>query len=384
MLAAIATGAVAFAAWIYLAAARGRFWNVRDAPVPSGSPDATVAVVIPARNEAAHIGAAIRSLSGQHYAGPVSIFVVDDNSSDGTSEAARAASSKALVVTGEPLPAGWTGKMWAVHQGVDRAFSSKPDYLLLTDADVVHGPDTIRGLVARAEQESLDLVSHMVLLRARSLPERLLIPAFIFFFLKLYPPAWIADPKRRTAGAAGGCILIRRGALERVGGIAAIRGKLIDDCALARRVKDTGGRIWMGLTRSAHSTREYASFGEIWRMISRTAFTQLNHSPVLLAGTVAGMLLIYAGPVAVLLSPTRTAAALGTAAWVLMSGLYAPMLRFYRLPVSYAPLLPTIALFYTAAAVDSAVGHYSGRGGLWKDRTIAPSARRREAGRDTA
>jgi len=384
VLAALATGAVAFAAWIYLAAARGRFWNVSDAPVPSGSPDATVAVVIPARNEAAHIGAAMRSLSGQHYTGPVSIFVVDDNSSDGTSEAARAASSNVIVVTGEPLPAGWTGKMWALHQGVDRAFSSKPDYLLLSDADVVHGPDTIRGLVARAEQESLDLVSYMVLLRAQTLPERLLIPAFAFFFLKLYPPAWIADPRRRAAGAAGGCILIRRSALERAGGILAIRGELIDDCALARRVKDSGGRIWMGLTRSAHSTREYTSFGEIWRMVSRTAFTQLSYSPVLLAGTVAGMLVIYAAPVAVLLSRTRTAAALGAAAWILMSALYAPMLRFYSLPFAYAPLLPAVALFYTAATIDSAVGYYSGRGGLWKGRTIAPSARRREAGRDTA
>jgi hopene-associated glycosyltransferase HpnB len=369
VLAAIATGTIASAAWIYLAAARGRFWNVRETASPQGSPHASVAVVIPARNEAAHIGAAVRSLDGQHYAGSVDVLVVDDNSDDKTAETARAASSKATVLAGQPLPAGWTGKMWAVHQGVERASSKRPDYLLLTDADIVHGPDTIRGLVARAEEGSLDLVSYMVLLRARTLPERLLMPAFVFFFLKLYPPAWIADPKRQTAGAAGGCILIRRTALGRAGGIAAIRGDLIDDCALARRVKQTGGRIWMGLTRSAHSTREYASFGEIWRMISRTAFTQLNHSPVVLAGTVAGMLLIYVAPVAVLFSGNRAAAALGAAAWVSMSALYVPMLRFYHLSAAYAPLLPAIALFYTAATIDSALSHYLGLGGLWRGRS---------------
>jgi hopene-associated glycosyltransferase HpnB len=384
MLAAIATGAVAFAAWIYLAAARGRFWSARDTPAPEGLPRASVAVVIPARDEAPHIAAALGSIYRQNYGGPVSVFVVDDNSEDGTAQAARAASTEAIVLNGAPLPAGWTGKMWAVHQGVEIAGRSGPDFFLLTDADVVHGPGTLRNLVARAEHDSLDLVSYMVLLQTESLAERLLIPAFVFFFLKLYPPAWIADPKRRTAGAAGGCILIRRTALERAGGIAAIRGEIIDDCALARRVKDSGGRIWMGITRDSHSTREYASFGEIWRMISRTAYTQLDYSLLVLAGTVAGMLVIYAAPVAVLLSGNRTAAWLGGGAWALMSALYAPMLRFYSLPILYAPLLPAIAVFYTAATLDSAVRHYLGRGGLWKGRTIAPSVRRRAAGRDTA
>jgi hopene-associated glycosyltransferase HpnB len=375
VLAAIATGAVAFGAWVYLAAARGRFWNIRETASPQGSPDASVAVVIPARNEAAHIGAAVRSLERQQYAGSVSIFVVDDNSEDGTAEVACAVSSKTTVLAGQPLPAGWTGKMWAVHQGVERANPKQPDYLLLTDADIIHGPDTIRGLVARSEEGSLDLVSYMVLLRVRTLPERLLIPAFVFFFLKLYPPAWITDPKRQTAGAAGGCILIRRTALERAGGIAAIRSELIDDCALARRVKETGGGIWMGLTPSAHSTREYPSFGEIRRMIARTAYTQLNYSPILLAGTVAGMLLIYVAPVALLFTRNRAASAVGAAAWALMSALYVPVLRFYHLPAAYAPLLPAIALFYTAATIDSAVRHYSGLGGLWRGRvTVRPTS----------
>ena len=368
MLAAVATGAVAFAAWIYLAAARGRFWRVHEEASPAGSPTARVAVVIPARNEAEHIGAAVRSLENQNYAGPLSIFVVDDTSDDGTAEIAGSASACVTVIDGAPPPAGWTGKMWAVHQGIEAARDRNAGYLLLTDADIVHGPDMVRGLVARGEQFSLDLVSYMVLLRTQTLPERLLIPAFVFFFLKLYPPAWIASAKRRTAGAAGGCILIRRTALERIGGIAAIRGELIDDCALARRVKDSGGRIWMGLTCSARSERAYATFGEIWRMISRTAFTQLNHSGVVLAGTVAGMAIVYVAPVALLFSGNRIAAGLGAAAWALMTALYAPMLRFYRLPRWYAPSLPFVAVFYAAATMDSAIRHYLGQGGLWKGR----------------
>ena len=317
-------------------------------------------MIIPARNEAGHIGGAVRSIEQQDYSGRLSVLVVDDNSDDSTAEAVRGASSGVVLVTGGPVPPGWTGKMWAVHQGILHASAGNPDFFLLTDADIVHGADTVRGLLARAEEKSLDLVSYMVLLRTRTMAERLMMPAFVFFFLKLYPPDWIADPHRQTAGAAGGCI-------------AAIRGELIDDCALARRVKDSGGRIWMGLTRSSHSTREYADFGDLWRMIARTAFTQLNCSPLLLAGTVAGMLTIYVSPVVLAFSRNRAAAALAASAWALMSALYAPMLRFYSLPVAYAPLLPAVALFYTAATVDSAVRHYLGRGGMWKGRVHSPA-----------
>lgn len=368
MFAAAATGAVAFAAWIYLAAARGQFWRVREEPPPAGSPVKPVAVVIPARNEAAFIGDAVRSLAAQNYAGPLSIFVVDDDSTDGTGDIARA-TCETTVIRAEPLPPGWTGKMWAVAQGVEQARAANPEYILLTDADVVHGRDSVRSLVARAEADGLDMASYMVLLRTKSAPERLMIPAFVFFFLKLYPPAWIAGPKSATAGAAGGCILIRRAALDRIGGIASIRGELIDDCALAARVKHSGGRIWMGLTRSTQSVRDYTTLGEIRRMIARTAFTQLKYSAPLLVGTVLGMGLIYIAPVALLFSGDRFATALAAATWFLMSALYTPTLRFYRLPVIRAPALPLVALFYTAATIDSAVQHYTGQGGTWKGRT---------------
>lgn len=330
----------------------------------------SVAVVIPARNEAASIGDAVRSLAAQNYAGPLGIIVVDDGSSDDTGDIARAVAGT-KVLRGERLPPEWTGKMWAVAQGVEEARETEPEYILLTDADVVHGPDSVRSLVARAGAEGLDIASHMVLLQARCLPERLLIPAFVFFFLKLYPPAWIADPKRAAAGAAGGCLLIRLAALDRIGGVAAIGGDLIDDCALAARVKHSGGRIWMGLTRSTESVRGYTTFGEIRRMIARTAFTQLNYSLPLLAGTVLGMGLIYISPVALLFSGDRLAMGLAAAAWFLMSALYAPMLRFYRLSAIYAPALPLVALFYTAATIESAIRHYTGSGGMWKGRARA-------------
>ena len=379
MLAAAATGAVALAAWIYLAAARGGFWRVRESAAVRSARRKSVAVIIPARNEAEHVAAAVRSLLRQDYAGDIKVCVVDDHSDDATSAMARDAG--ATVVAADPLPEGWTGKMWAVSQGVRQACATAPpDYLMLTDADIIHAPDAVASLVARAETDWLDLVSYMVLLRASSPAEKLLIPAFVFFFLKLYPPAWIADPRAKTAGAAGGCILVRREALERIGGIESIRGELIDDCALAARVKGSGGRIWMGLTRSTVSMREYARADEIWRMIARTAFTQLRCSGLVLAGTVACMILIYVAPVGLLFSGDTLAAVLGGSAWALMSLLYLPMLRLYRLPRWYAPMLPAVALFYTGATLDSALRHWTGRGGMWKGRVQAPVSKQTGAG----
>ncbi len=252
------------------------------------------------------------------------VIVVDDHSSDATAEVAR--QNGAMVLAGAPLPAGWTGKMWAVAQGVETASRREPDYLLLTDADIVHGPGTIAPLAALAADGGFDLVSLMVLLRAESFAERALVPAFVFFFLMLYPPGWIGNAKYRTAGAAGGCMLIRREMLERIGGIESIRGELIDDCALARAVKRNGGKVWLGLTRETRSIREYRGCGEIWRMISRTAFTQLRYSPLRLCGAVMGLAITYvAPPVFVFLGPR----AAGACAWIMMSVAYAPMLRFY-------------------------------------------------------
>ena len=285
-------GGLAVSVWLYLLFARGGFWREFRRPAPAPEPSAAgaprVAVVIPARNEASGIGRAIESLAGQE---PLHIVVVDDASEDGTADRARQAAPPGVltVLAGEPLPAGWTGKLWAVEQGVRHAARFEPEYLLLTDADIVHAPGALAALAGRAQSGGYDLVSYMATLDCRTLAERALVPAFVYFFLALYPPAWIRDPRRQTAGAAGGCILIRREALRRIGGIASIRGELIDDCALARAVKQSGGRVWLGLSAGTRSIREYATFGEIESMIARTAFTQLRHSPLLLAGDAGGV-----------------------------------------------------------------------------------------------
>jgi hopene-associated glycosyltransferase HpnB len=338
---------------------------VAQSQAVAGAPG--VAVVIPARNEAAGIPQALESLAGQ---APAHIVVVDDASDDGTADAARRAAPPGLVtvIAGEPLPAGWTGKLWAVDQGVRHAARFPAEYLLLTDADIVHGSGTLAALVGRAQSGGYDMVSYMATLHCGTLAERALVPAFVYFFLALYPPAWIRDPRRRTAGAAGGCILIRRDALERIGGIASIRGELIDDCALARAVKQSGGRVWLGLSAGTRSIRRYSTFAEIERMIARTAFTQLRHSSLLLAATVAALAVTYLLPPALAIAAPPRAAALGAAAWLLMSATYFPALRFYRRSILWAPLLPAVALFYAWATVHSAIDSWRGAGGMWKGR----------------
>jgi hopene-associated glycosyltransferase HpnB len=369
LLADIAAALVALI-WLYLLLGCRFFWWVREARLGAGpAAPRRVAVVIPARNEAACVGKAVASLAAQDYGGPFEIFVVDDHSTDGTAQAAGGA----RVIAAGPLPAGWTGKLWAVAEGVRAAEAFRPDYFLFTDADVVHAPGNLAGLVALAEERGYNLASLMVELRCETLAERALIPAFVFFFLKLYPPRWIASAKRRTAGAAGGCMLVRREAVERTGGIAAIRGELIDDCALARAVKRSGGRIWLGVTSQARSIREYASFAEVGRMIARTAFTQLGYSPLLLAGTVAGMLAIYVLPPVLALGFRKWPAAL---AWLAMMAAYAPVLRLYRRSLAWALAMPLVALFYTAATVASAVLYWMGRGGAWKGRAQAAPQQR--------
>jgi len=374
MLCALAAAA-GVAAWLYLLLARGRFWfmPLSPPPAPAGPLDARVVAVIPARNEAPVVGSAIASLAAQQYPGEFTIVLVDDHSSDETAAAARAAAppERLSVVTADPLPPGWTGKLWAVSEGIRRCGPLRPDYFLLTDADIVHAPDNLAGLVARAETEGYDLVSYMVQLECRTPAERLLIPAFVFFFFLLYPPAWIRDRRRATAGAAGGCMLIRRQTLERVGSIAAIRDALIDDCSLAAAVKHAGGSVWLGLSTATRSIRPYATFGDVGRMISRSAFTQLRYSVWLLAATVAGLALTYLAPPVLALACAWPARALGIAAWLLMSMAYVPVLRIYRRRWFEAPLLPLAALFYVAATVHSAVAWWRGKGGQWKGRTQA-------------
>lgn len=371
----IVLGGLSLAIWLYLFLARGFFWRIREKkppPLDDAGRARRVAVIIPARNEAGVIGQAISSLLEQDYPGPFRIFLCDDHCSDDTAgAAARSATPDRLtVVRVSDLPRGWTGKLWAISEGLKAAAAFGADYYLLTDADIVHARDNLAGLIARAEAGSLDLVSYMVKLRCHTAAERALIPAFVFFFFMLYPPAWIARRDRKTAGAAGGCVLIRPAALARIGGIAAIRGELIDDCALAAKVK-TGGGIWLGATSSTHSVRPYTTFGEIGGMISRTAFTQLRYSPTLLAGTVIGLAVTYLVPPLLLVSLNSIAAALGIASWLLMSLAFLPTVRFYSLSPLWAPLLPAIALFYTGATIHSAVRYWSGRGGMWKGRVQA-------------
>ena len=355
------TAVASLGAWVYLFTSRGSFWQIQ-APkkvVRSGAAK-SVLVIIPARNEESGIAEAVTSLR------PFHVIVVDDHSSDRT--AAVAAEAGADVIQAGPLPPGWSGKLWAISEGLKHSRALAPDYFLFTDADIVHAPDNIAQLVNRAETGGLDLVSSMVKLPCRSFAETLLIPAFVFFFFMLYPPQWIARRDRKTAAAAGGCILIRPSALDRIGGIESIRGEIIDDCALARAVKRTGGAIWLGVTQETQSIRGYATFAEIRVMISRTAFAQLRHSALLLVLTIVGMAIIYLAPPLLLFTGKLLMVYMGFAAWSLMTVSYASALRFYGRSVAWAPLLPLIALFYMSATIDSAIAYWTGRGGMWKDR----------------
>ena len=374
---AVISGVVSSAIWVYLLTAHGRFWQagpILTPSVPMRAPD--VCVVVPARDEAAGIAAVLSSLLAQDYPGELRIILVDDESSDGTGSIARGlADPRLTVISGGPRPTGWSGKLWAVAQGIAAsgeatsgdAANGDAAFLLLTDADIVHDPRHIGTLVAQAERGDLDMVSEMVELACESPAERALVPAFVFFFQMLYPFARVNDPLSATAAAAGGTILIRRRALDRIGGIAAVRGALIDDVALARAVK-TGGKIWLGHAALARSVRPYPDVADIWRMIARTAFTQLRYSPLLLIGTVLGMLIVWIAPPVLALFGDGLARALGLLAWLGAMASYLPTLgRFRRSPV-WALALPLVAAFYTAATIGSAIEHWRGRGAVWKSR----------------
>jgi hopene-associated glycosyltransferase HpnB len=287
---------------------------------------------------------------------------------------ARCAAEKAgkadalIVIQSKPLPAGWTGKLWSVHQGMERARAFDPVWVFLVDADVLHGPETVANLGLIAAQGPYDLASYMVKLHCESLPERLLIPAFVYFFFMLYPPAWIRDTRRSTAGAAGGCMLVRAEALERAGGVQSIRGAVIDDCSLARLLKQHNGRLWIGLTDQSRSVRRYETFSHIEQMISRTAFYQLKHSSLLLLCTIAGMAITYLAPPLLLFARSRLTILMGAGAWAAMTITYSTMVRHYRLNPAWALTLPLAALFYLGATIHSAVKYWNGRGGDWKGR----------------
>ncbi|MET7941403.1 glycosyltransferase [Streptomyces sp. NPDC005302] len=371
------------AAWLWLLLCQGFFWRT-DVRLPAREEPAEwpfVCVVVPARDEASVLPESLPSLLAQDYPGRAEVFLVDDGSSDGTGELARELARRhgGLPLTvgspGEP-PAGWTGKLWAVRHGIGLARARGPEYLLLTDADIAHEPGSLRELVAAARTGGLDLVSLMARLRVESVWERLVVPAFVYFFAQLYPFRRIAVDGSRTAAAAGGCVLLRADAAERARIPDAIRHAVIDDVALAKAVKRGGGRIWLGLADRVDSVRPYPRLRDLWRMVSRSAYAQLRHSPPLLAGTVAGLALVYLVPPVALLAGLATgaawaAAAAGGLAWVLMAATYLPMLRYYGQPRWLAPLLPVTAFLYLLMTVDSAVQHYRGRGAAWKGRTYA-------------
>jgi hopene-associated glycosyltransferase HpnB len=379
----IAAGVLSLAVWIYLVFARGGFWRIgpaqsADQSAGGASPAVKIAVIIPARDEADVVGRAVRSLLQQTGPNALHIFLVDDASTDGTAKAAQAAAVVAgqtrnlTVVPGSPLPPGWSGKLWAMQQGIQLAGKTAPDFFLFTDADIEHAPDSVAKLVSIAEADRYDMASFMVKLHSRSLAEKLLIPAFVYFFFKLYPPAWIANPRRTNAGAAGGCILIRPAALEQAGGLAAIRQEVIDDCSLAARVKRNGGRLWLGASANTRSVRPYEGFFGIGRMISRTAFNQLRHSNILLLLSIVGMAATYLLPPALVAGHRIAPAALGGAAWLLMIISYVPVLRLYSLNPLWAFALPLAAVFYVAATFHSAWKYWTGRGGEWKGRIQDP------------
>ncbi len=379
--------------WVILLGFWGQFWRC-DQQLTRQETDLpmfpAICAVVPARNEADLLPVTLRSLLNQDYPGHLSVILVDDSSTDGTANVARDVAQELdktqqlHVLSGQPLAPGWTGKLWALHQGIQYAqtLTPPPDYVLLTDADIEHDALNLRSLVAKAQQEDLDLVSLMVRLRCESFWEKLLIPAFVFFFQKLNPFPWVNDPTKPTAAAAGGCILITREALTRIGGIEVVRDALIDDCALAQAVKSSrftlspsSPKIWLGLTDSTHSLRPYPSLSTIWDMIARTAFTQLNYSLGLLIVTVIGMILVYIVPpvcaIFGLLTGNWLVAIAALSTWLFMAYAYLPTIRFYGCSPALALCLPGIAFLYTLMTVDSAVRHWQKRGGTWKGRVYS-------------
>jgi hopene-associated glycosyltransferase HpnB len=387
--------------WIILLCFRGQFWQADqklEASTTKLEVLPSVCAIIPARNEAELLPITLQSLFLQDYPGTLSIILVDDHSTDGTNLVAQkiaedlTKSWQLKVISAQPLPPGWTGKLWAMEQGIRHAqtLAPLPDFFLLTDADIEHDASNIQRLITKAQQEDLELVSLMVLLRCQSFWEKLLIPAFVFFFQKLYPFRWVNNPNNSTAAAAGGCILIHRDALNRIGGIQSVRQALIDDCALAKAVKSSNlnkgilsrltspivpekkGRIWLGLSTLTRSLRPYPTLSSIWEMVTRTAFTQLNYSLLLLLGTLLGMTIIYIVPtigvILGFLSENWLMTLVGLITWILMAIAYYPTLRLYQSSPLLAFCLPAIAFLYTLMTLDSALHHWQGQGGAWKGR----------------
>ena len=384
MTAAVFIAAVSLAAWAYLVFFNGGFWLTSEREERDGEKSAApatwprVTAVIPARNEADMLPLSLTSLVAQDYPGEFSIVIVDDQSTDATADIARAIAAgsarEITIISGAPLPPAWTGKVWAMHQGIAAASVSKPDYLLLTDADIAYAPGTLSSLVKSSHANGRAMTSVMAKLKCQSFAEKALVPAFIFFFKMLYPFRGVNRPAAPTAAAAGGCMLVARAALERAGGIASIRGALIDDCALGKLLKKQGP-IWLGLSNNVTSLREYPALQDIRQMVARSAYAQLKYSPLLLLGTVAGMGIIYLAPLVFVFSASFPANVLAAMSYLLMIGAFQPTLRFYNRSPLWGLALPVIAMTYVGFTLDSAYQHRRGRGGLWKGRVQAEVGR---------
>ena len=375
MIASILFGFLPLLIWLYLLLGRRGFWLMRERDtLPVREPEhwPSVAAVVPARNEEDAIEENLTSLLAQDYPGELRVILVDDQSEDRTADIARAIGDPRLTVfNGGPRPSGWTGKLWAMSQGVREAGS--PEFLWFTDADIAHSPDNLRHLVARAEEGKRTLVSLMARLHCRSSAEHFLIPAFVFFFDMLFPFGAVNDAKSRIAAAAGGCMLVRREALEQGGGLEVIRHQIIDDCALARMMKKQGP-IWLGLTDRSVSLRPYPHLDDIRKMVARSAFAQLDYSPLLLLGTLLGLFIVYIAPVLGALFAMYYVQLAAYLTWAIMAVMFQPVLRFYRLSPLWGLVLPLIGAFYAGFTLDSALQHWSGKGGMWKGRAQASSS----------
>lgn len=373
---------VCLSIWFALFLAWHGFWHMNERLKPAGAKPNSwppVTCVVPARNEAKTIAACLTSIAAQDYPGELTVIVVNDSSTDCTADAARKTETqfgegRLIVLDAPPLEAGWAGKMWALEHGVAHARTLNNEFLWFTDADIEHQPNVLSLLVGLTARKGLDLASVMVRLRCESFWEKLLVPPFVYFFFLFYPPRAVINPANRIAGAAGGCMLVRRQALEWAGGIRAIRSAIIDDCALADLIKSSGGRIWLGLADDSHSLRGYSDLSDLWTMVRRSAYHQLRYSPVLLVSVLAGLLVTFAGPVLIAAGAVQAGrleiALAGCAAAIVMLGSYWPVVRYFRLPGWWVISLPIAALIYGAMTVASAARHYSGRGNTWRGRIV--------------
>ncbi|MBS3766284.1 glycosyltransferase [Candidatus Bipolaricaulota bacterium] len=390
----LAIAGTSLIAWLGLVFGRHDYWKTEEKLTPEEEYEPSgewpsVCAVIPARNEADALPETLPSLLNQGYPGELNLVLVDDSSDDGTGRVARELGEKTgsedrlEVLDADPPTEGWSGKVWTLQQGWQRAKSRNPDLIWLTDADINHASSALEKLVGKLVSEELDMASIMADLRTDTGWEKFLIPNFVYFFKTLYPFSQVNNPQAGTAAAAGGCVLVRESALEEIGGFKRLRDAIIDDCSLARILKDEGKKLWLGLSHLSKSYRSYGNLGEIWKTISRSAFSQLNYSPFLLFGTVIGMVFLFLVPpagFALGLAGLATSAgglslpysagltALGGLGWLVQAYSFQPVLRWYGLSPYYGLAAPLGGTLYTLMTLDSAISWWFGKGSSWKGR----------------